>query len=89
MTAASSEIVPLDAPRIHGLVLGDGRLPDWKNSWVQHIPLIGGFLNLMLGYPGYIVKLEEAADFVAEDLEAEDSRWEGLKVGMKRREQAT
>ena len=88
MTADSSEIVPLAAPRSHGLTLGEGQLPDWKDSWAKQIPLIGGFLNLVLGYPGYVTNLEDVADFTAEDLEVEDSRWQGRKVGMRRREKA-
>ena len=88
MTAASLEIAPLVTPRAHGLALADGKLPDWTDSLAKQIPLIGRLFNLVLGYPRYIVDLEDAADFIAEDLEVKESRWEGSKVGVKKREKA-
>jgi hypothetical protein len=75
---------PLDAPRSHSLLLKATLPPGWELSWLASIPFIGRFLHgIYCGLVLYRTKYEDVADFLAEDLEKEDSKWIGERVGMK------
>lgn len=74
----------LDEPRHHDLQLGKGALPDWVDSWWVMVPLVGKCINLWaVMIQQYSTKLEDMADFLAEDLGKETADLVGLRVGMK------
>ena len=86
MIPASPRIELLESPRTHNLTLAGGIPPEWKDSWVRHVPLVGEFFNLLMAVPAYTTDLEDVANLLAKDLETKGSPWEGIKVGMKRKE---
>jgi len=75
---------PLDAPIPHDLLVKANSPPGWEKTWVERIPLIGVYLNpLYMILVHYQTRYEAVADFLAKDLEKEDSEWIGKKVGVK------
>lgn len=79
-------IEPFDAPRTHSLLLKADMPPAWKDHWMKNVPLVGVYLNLIIGLAGYTTELEDVADFLAEDLEMGRVEWVGKKVGMRQKE---
>jgi len=74
----------LDNPQTHDLLLEANSPPGWEKTWLGSIPFFGPYLNVIyLGLVVYRTKYEDVADFLAEDLEKEDSQWIGKKVAMK------
>ena len=74
----------LDRPQTHDLLLEATSPPGWEETWLGSIPFFGPYLNFIyLGLVAYRTKYEDVADFLAEDLEKEDSRWISKKVAMK------
>lgn len=66
------------------LVTSAGTPPNWRPSWVRHIPLLGRFLEIGMNASRYETTLEQNAEFIAEDLEVGglESRWIGCTVGV-------
>lgn len=57
--------------------------PLWSRNYVN-IPLIGGYLNIMLQAQDYFATLENIVDVIAADLEKGlDSEYVGKRVGAK------
>jgi hypothetical protein len=77
---------PLNAAQPHDLLVGATSPPGWENTWLGSVPLIGPYLNaIYVCLVIYSTKYEAMADFLAEDLEKENSEWIGKRVGMKER----
>ena len=49
---------------------------------MKYIPLIGKTLMCAMNASRYTTTLEQAADFIASDLETYESRWSGVTVGI-------
>ncbi|KAF2688983.1 hypothetical protein K458DRAFT_293503 [Lentithecium fluviatile CBS 122367] len=66
------------------LIASAGTPPEWKDSWVKYIPLIGRPLVCAMnaGSGRYETTLEQNAEFIAGDLESVESRWSGVAVGV-------
>ncbi|PVH98119.1 NAD(P)-binding protein [Periconia macrospinosa] len=56
--------------------------PLWYDSWLRYIPLIGKPIVCAINAPRYATTLEQAADFIASDLEQKESQWVGKPVGV-------
>lgn len=56
--------------------------PLWQDSWLRFIPLIGRSLVCAMNAQRYATTLEQAADFIAEDLKKSESEWVGKAVGI-------
>lgn len=82
MIPESSDIkVPAKSSR--GKLIANGTTPPaWKDSWIKHIPLIGRPIVCAMNAARYETTLEQAADFIASDLESPQSEWSGMTVGI-------
>ncbi|KAI0144614.1 hypothetical protein GGR57DRAFT_322379 [Xylariaceae sp. FL1272] len=82
MTPESSDLsVPLKSA--HGkLVAKAAAPPEWKDSWMKSIPLIGKHIVIGSNASRYATTLEQNADFIASDLENRQSEWIGKAVGV-------
>ncbi len=70
--------------RPHNLLVQADTVPDWQESWLSRIPLIGWYLNTIVAVGiTYATVYEEVADFLAEDLEKGNDEWVGKKVALK------
>lgn len=79
------EFPEIDVPTksTHGTLISSGTYPPaWNDSWMKHIPLIGRPLVCAMNASRYEPTLEQAADFIAEDLERNQSKWIGQTVGI-------
>lgn len=85
MRPATLAIEPLATPRKHKLLVGAGTPPGWEDSWAKGMPLVGVYLNLVIGVARSTTELEDVADFMAEDLESGSGEWMGEKVGIRQR----
>ncbi|KAI5209938.1 hypothetical protein E4T39_00540 [Aureobasidium subglaciale] len=56
--------------------------PLWTDSWLKYIPFLGRIILAAMNAPRYETTLEQNAEFIASDLEDQDSRWSGLAVGV-------
>lgn len=56
--------------------------PNFQDSWLRHIPWIGKAVTTARNASRYVATLEQAAEFIAADLEARESRWIGVAVGV-------
>ena len=83
MKPGSPTIELLREPHSHSLLLKAGSPPAWDDHWVRKLPLLGVYLNLVIGVSNYTTQQEDVADMIAEDLECGDQEWLGKKVGMK------
>lgn len=67
----------------HGkLVASASTPPNWNDSWLRHIPLIGKAIVCGMNISRYDVTLEQVADFIASDLESGEDRYVGFPVGV-------
>ncbi|KAK4542053.1 hypothetical protein LTR36_007084 [Oleoguttula mirabilis] len=84
MAPDSKDIKLWEEPRGHTLSVAARSPPDWQDSWVRSVPLIGIYLNLVPVIRSYTTKLEDVADLIAGSL-AEDARdaQVGELIGMK------
>ena len=74
----------LTEPRGHNLVMTARKPPEWRDSWVRSLPVLGVYLNLVPSMVNYTTKLEDVADMLAEDFEkGRESEFVGEMVGMK------
>jgi hypothetical protein len=55
--------------------------PLWRDSWIKYIPLIGKTIVVAMNAMRYQTTLEQSADFIADDLESNESRWVGMRIG--------
>jgi hypothetical protein len=84
MYSKDKKIVELSAPQQHRLIMRAGTPPDWQDSWVRSIPVVGVYLNLFPVIKSYWTYLEDVADMIAEHLEPENqAKWAGEIVGFK------
>ena len=84
MQPRSKTIDLLAAPQHHQLAVAIGDPPEWQDSWVRYVPLVGVYLNLVAAMFSYTTKLEDVADLLAEDFEkGSKSEYVGQLVGMK------
>lgn len=82
MTPDSSEFhVPTKALTSR-LVASASQHPLFQESWLSYIPLLGRSLTLAMNFSRYTTTLEQNADFIAADLEVNDSPWVGKRVGV-------
>ena len=80
---AESPDITVPAVPTHGLLTAAAEvLPLWNDSWVKHIPLIGRLIVTGMNAGRYETTLEQNADFIAGDLESEESKWSGMLVGV-------
>ena len=56
--------------------------PQWNDSWMRHIPLIGKAIVSGMNASRYKTTLEQNAEFIAGDLVNEESEWKGQAVGV-------
>ncbi|KAI9852709.1 MAG: hypothetical protein M1838_005904 [Thelocarpon superellum] len=82
MSAASPEISVPMTPAPAPLISAATYPPEWQESWVQRVPLIGGCLLLLSNAMRYLITYESAADFIAADLETGSDEWIGQRVGL-------
>lgn len=74
----------LDGARGHGLSVSAKAPPEWEDSWLRWIPMIGVYLNLVVVIPSYTTKLEDVAELIAEKLPSRGpDGYVGELVGMK------
>ncbi len=82
MTPESPDInVPTESSRGR-LIANTATPPQWRDSWIKYIPLIGKTIVCVMNAGRYESTLEQNAEFIADDLETEDSRWSGTTVGV-------
>lgn len=82
MTPESSVITVPTETSYKGLTANAGSPPSWNDSWLEYIPLIGRSLVCALNAPRYETTLEQNAEFIANDLESNESRWSRMTVGI-------
>lgn len=84
MKPRSEAIEVLSEPQHHGLAVGVAKPPEWQDSWLRLLPLIGVYLNIVPVIMSYTTKLEDVADLLAEDFDrGNKSELIGQFVGMK------
>lgn len=64
------------------LAASAGTPPQWQDSWMRHIPLIGKTIVSGMNASRYKTTLEQNADFIASDLGDGNSEWKGQAVGV-------
>ena len=82
MVPASPNIVVPTKTLPSKLIANGGTPPLFNDSWLKYIPLIGKPLVAGMNASRYTTTLEQAADFIAGDLEEAESRWIGTTVGI-------
>lgn len=82
MTPASQNLGLPAHGKKNGLIAKARTLPEWQDSWVKHIPLLGNFLWCGLNASRYSTTLEDNAEFIADDLDKGTDEWVGQKVGV-------
>jgi hypothetical protein len=76
----------MDAQHIkspHGLLGKATSPPGWRSSRTESIPVIGRVVWMLYMMFSYTTRYEAVADFLAEDLERQESEWIGKAVGVK------
>ena len=82
MTPESTDInVPAKSSKGR-LIANAANPPLWHDSWIKYIPLIGKTLVCAMNASRYETTLEQAAEFIATDLESFESQWIGTTVGI-------
>ena len=82
MTPASKTVTLPDASRGNSLNAAADVPPSWQNSYFHNIPYLGPFISIVGNASRYGTTLEDCADFIAADLEKEDTRFVGHRVGV-------
>ena len=86
MRPESERVELLSQSRQHGLAVEARKPPEWQDSRLRCVPLLGLCLNIFVNVWSYTTKLEDVADLLAEDFEkASESPFVGELVGMKER----
>lgn len=72
------------------MVAGSDTLVAFRKTWVSEVPLIGGFLSVVVQASDYMASVEDCVDWVAEDLEKGlESEYVGKRVCLKLKSKAT
>ena len=82
MTAESTEFGLPAASSKGRLIANAGSPPNWHDSWMRHIPLLGKPIVAGMNATRYATTLEQAADFIASDVESGESQYFGATVGV-------
>ena len=83
MKPESDTIDVLPAAREHQLSIGVRSPPDWKDSWVRQLPLIGLYLNLYPAISSYTAKYEDVGDLLAATVGPLGDKYIGQLVAYK------
>lgn len=70
-------------PRPKDLLVSAKEPPGWQNHWIQNLPIIGTYINIVPVVNSYTTKYEDVADIIADDLESGSSAYIGEFVGYK------
>jgi hypothetical protein len=79
---ATPDLKILDGPRKRDFVVKADVPSVWNGSWWRNVPVLGRYVEVMKSLMGNMTTLEENADFLAEDLEGGDQKWEFRRVGV-------
>ncbi|KUJ15513.1 uncharacterized protein LY89DRAFT_783645 [Mollisia scopiformis] len=72
---------PITEPKPHGLQVGAGSPPRWKDHWLGKLWWVGLYLNVWRAVLGdYCTHYENVADFLAEDVQRDGEEWVGKRV---------
>lgn len=82
MSPSSKTINLLDVPRGNSLNASADVPPGFQNSFFHRIPYLGPFISVIGNGYRYGTILEDCADFIAADLEREDTKFVGHRVGI-------
>ncbi len=82
MVPASKTIDLLDAPRGNSLNASADAPSGFEISYLHSIPFLGPFISLIFNLTKYDTTLEDCADFIAADLEKDDTKFVGHRVGV-------
>ena len=88
MKPESDVVDVLPAPRVHQLSVKTGSPPDWKDSWVRQVPLVGLYLNLYPTVSSYTAKYEEVGGLLAASVGEAGDGYIGQLVGYKATDKA-
>jgi hypothetical protein len=76
----------LDNTKPHDLLVKATSPPGWEKTWLENVPVIGPYLNVLyICFVIYRTKYEHVADFLAGDLDSGSDDWVGKKVGVKQK----
>ncbi|KAI5239197.1 NAD(P)-binding protein [Aureobasidium subglaciale] len=82
MTSENLEI-SMPVTSMYGKLTANATTPPlWTDSWLKYIPFLGRIILAAMNAPRYDTTLEQNAEFIASDLEDQDSRWSGVTVGV-------
>ena len=82
MVPASKAVALLDAPRGNSLNASVDVPLDFQKSYFHNLPLLGPFLSIVGNALKYGTILEDCADFIAADLEEQDTTFLGHRVSV-------
>lgn len=82
MKPASKTVTLLDASPGNPLDASADVPPGWQNSYFHNIPYLGPLISILGNANKYGLTLEDCADFIAADLEKEETRFVGHRVGI-------
>lgn len=82
MIPASNTVTLLAAPRGNTLKASVDVPTDFQNSYFHNIPYLGPLISIIGNALKYDTTLEDCADFIAEDLEKEDTQFVGHRIGV-------
>ena len=82
MVPINETIAVPDGSRRNPLVASVDVPPGWQDSYFKSVPFLGQFLSILGNAFRYNTKLEDCADFIAKDLEKQDSEFRGHRVGV-------
>lgn len=69
-------------PQRNRLVASGSTPPLWRHSWIGYIPFIGRVVEAAMNASRYDTTLEQVAEFIASDLDSDESPWIGMLVGV-------
>ena len=82
MSPSSKTITLLDVPRGNSLDASADVPPGFQNSFLHRIPYLGPFISVITNASRYGTILEDCADFIGADLERDDTKFVGHRVGV-------
>ena len=82
MSPSSKTITFLDVPHGNSLDASADVPPGFQISFLHQIPYLGPFISVIGNAFRYGTILEDCADFIAADLEREDTKFVGHRVGV-------
>lgn len=79
-----SKTISLDGrSRRNPLIASADTPPGWQNSYFNNVPFLGVLLSMLGNAPKYNIKLEDCADFIANELEKSNTEFVGHRVGLR------